>query len=556
MTHSLRDHSLFFLISIFLISNLLFSSFVWKIPIQGHTSSNLVLFNLGYGQELAVASDDGYLSVLDAYSGNIVFEKEMQSAISQIIFLNGYFYLASANNLYVMKNNVLEKEGNYDELYGIDVGSDGIYITDNHELAKLRSDLTKIWSVECSGRKSKPFITSAGVVFICNKELYLVGRDGNVLMRFSLVPTYDFTPIVNNNVLLIGGNEKIYAIDLEKASISWSYTTSGIIVGKPYVENETVYFLSSDENLYAVSLVDGKLLWKKKISGQPTGGIDNIIFNNNSALVISADKYIYLINEKTGAILFSFCANGEIVDFVSSNNTIYYSTIDGEVGAYSLKNRGCSIQNYVENMKIGYRPIEVNGTFFSSFPNPKVMIRITSPTAGEGKWEEANVSKNRWYFLLNPMKYPFGKLSFECKVVDDGGEEEDFSSVFIIRDDTLPKNKLYMHVPLIVEMGKKFKIVVTDEQGNNIDTFKVYAGKKLLGEGNNSIFMTKLETLGTVELTAKKKWFKEYSTTVIVLPPFILLFIGSVILIGITASLIIQIFRKQGELWAKRRKKY
>jgi len=158
--------------------------------------------------------------------------------------------------------------------------------------------------------------------------------------------------------------------------------------------------------------------------------------------------------------------------------------------------------------------------------------------------------------LLNPMKYPFGKLSFECKVVDDGGEEEDFSSVFIIRDDTLPKNKLYMHVPLIVEMGKKFKIVVTDEQGNNIDTFKVYAGKKLLGEGNNSIFMTKLETLGTVELTAKKKWFKEYSTTVIVLPPFILLFIGSVILIGITASLIIQIFRKQGELWAKRRKKY
>ncbi len=557
MTRSLPNLSFFFILSIVLISNLLFSSFLWKSTIRGHASSNLVLFNSSYGQQLAISSDVGYLSVFDVLSGKIVFEKEFPSALSQIVFLNGRFYLASPNNIYVLKNNFLEKKADYDTLYGIDVGLDGVYITNEHELAKLRQDLTKIWAVGCSGFKSKPFLTTAGIIFICNKQLYLVGRDGNVLMNISLVPTYDFTPVVEGNILLIGGSDgKMYAVDLEKTAISWTYTTNGLIVGKPYVENGVVYFLSSDENLYAVSLFDGKLWWKTKLSAQPTAGIDVVIFNNNPVLVVAGGKHIYLISEKTGEVLFSFSTGEEVVHLIASNSIIYYSTIQGEVGAYSLRDRGCSIPNYLENIKVGYKPIEVNGTFFSTFSHPKVMIRITSPTAGGGQWEMANVSGDRWYFLLNPMKYPFGKLSFECKVVDDGGEEREFSSVFIFRDDKLPKNKLYIRAPLLAEMGKPFEVIVTDEQGNTIDTFEVYAGRNFLGKGKDSVFMAKLEGFGPVVLTAKKRWFEDHSTTVFVLPPFVLLLVGFGLGILLAILLIIHIFRKQGERWAKRRKKH
>ncbi|GAG76106.1 unnamed protein product, partial [marine sediment metagenome] len=69
------------------------------------------------------------------------------------------------------------------------------------------------------------------------------------------------SPVVTDDTLYIGMDNKIIAVDLQSQQKSWEFEAEGVISSSPALLDTTIYVGSKDGRLYAVDATTGEKLW-------------------------------------------------------------------------------------------------------------------------------------------------------------------------------------------------------------------------------------------------------------------------------------------------------
>jgi len=132
-------------------------------------------------------------------------------------------------------------------------------------------------------------------------ELFAFGIPGipapppqsGLIWRFRVGRTTNSSPVVKDDTVYIGSDDKLVAIDLESQQIRWEFGAEGTISSSPAVVDNTIYVGSEDGRLYALDATTGEKLWDittgGKISSSPAVA-------NGIVYVGSYDGNLYAIN--------------------------------------------------------------------------------------------------------------------------------------------------------------------------------------------------------------------------------------------------------------------
>ena len=535
------------LVSLLLLP-LLFASFSWVSEVSEYPSSNVLVMPSSLHTYVMFGTQEGFLHVLDQLNGQDVIEPKVIG--DDVMFLRAgvaKFYVATPR-LITVYDQFFEKVTSIGVYIPFDVKDEGdvVYVADYKGLRKLKADGTRIWAFDCWGQKSNVVLDGGMVSFFCSKTLYLLGEDGSTLLKRRFKPLA--SNLVKKDTLFVFAtvDKKVFAYDYEKDKVMWSYTFN---TPAKYVLalNAGVLVVTMSGEVVSLSYA-GKVLWRTDLHQDVSTAPRPFVMDGENYVVIGGSKKLVVLNTKNGEVYFSISLKNSVRDAVVYGNNVFYLTTKGEVGAYSFKDRGCSFFPHVEGTKMGYKPVLINGTFFSKAPPASVFVKVES-----GQWIRANVSGNVWSVLINPLNYPFGNLEVVCKVEDSAGTETLYSSTFIKRDEHMPRNRLEVYAPFFVESGHPFTVYVSDEVKNRVDDFYVYFNGKLLGVGKAGVLNVSVDALGLGQLVVKKEWYNSVSHQIFVIPPLPVIGGVSLLMLLVFIGLVIYHFKREGEMWKHRR---
>jgi outer membrane protein assembly factor BamB len=78
-------------------------------------------------------------------------------------------------------------------------------------------------------------------------------------------------PLQVGEVVLLGLQERLLALDAETLQERWSVATEHAVWSQPTVADGNAYFVSLDHNMYAVVIESGELLWRLDLGGAAAG---------------------------------------------------------------------------------------------------------------------------------------------------------------------------------------------------------------------------------------------------------------------------------------------
>jgi len=255
-------------------------------------------------------SNDGRLYALDAYSGEKLWDfKVKYSIMSSPAVADGVVYFGAVD-YYVYALDAVTGEKLWDfETEGwvnsspvvangiVYVGSGSKFCYALHALSgRLRLHFKLYYPVY-----SSPAVSDETVYF-SNSGGYLYAVDGNArnwlweheikpywiqLWAFGLpLPTpppqsgllwglrlgkkANSSPVVADDTLYVGSDNKLVAVDLQSYQKRWEFEAEGVISSSPALVDTTIYVGSEDGRLYAVDAATGEKLWDVLTGGKIT----------------------------------------------------------------------------------------------------------------------------------------------------------------------------------------------------------------------------------------------------------------------------------------------
>lgn len=155
--------------------------------------------------------------------------------------------------------------------------------------------------------------------------------------------------VVNGVVYIASGDAFVYAVDYATGVKKWAFKTQSTqLTTSPAVVSNTVY-VGAGEFIDALSAKTGHKLWSYD-AGANSGGfasspaVAQEMINGMSTSVVyfgALDDYIYALNARTGALLWKFLTQGQIVDSspAVANGVVYIGAdqlyaLDAATGAF------------------------------------------------------------------------------------------------------------------------------------------------------------------------------------------------------------------------------
>lgn len=108
----------------------------------------------------------------------------------------------------------------------------------------------------------------------------------------------DSSPVIVNDVLFIGSNGGIHAIDTISGNELWRTPTNGFVKSVPVVANGILYIGPDEKGFYSIDAGNGSINWIYKNSS--AGYTSSASVMNNLALAGSKDGSFYAFNVQTG----------------------------------------------------------------------------------------------------------------------------------------------------------------------------------------------------------------------------------------------------------------
>jgi outer membrane protein assembly factor BamB len=149
---------------------------------------------------------------------------------------------------------------------------------------------------------------------------------------YNLLSDTDSSPVIVNDVLYIGSNYGIHAIDAKSGKEIWTTPTNGFVKGVPAVVDGTLYIGPDEKRFYAIDTKDGSIKWTFKNSTD--GYLSSPVVVNNLVYAGSKDGTLYAINIKTGQLSWMYLTGKDIESSPSVvDGTVFFGNDDNNVFA-------------------------------------------------------------------------------------------------------------------------------------------------------------------------------------------------------------------------------
>jgi eukaryotic-like serine/threonine-protein kinase len=243
----------------------------WKFERAGFNSVPLVVNGVVY-----IGTLDGYFFALETKEGKVIWQQKGLGGIqAQPIIFNNMLYIGSG-----------EKEMNKGKFYALDVRDGGIkwkFDTDGiivysqaaifNEAFVLLGDWKnkfylldaqtgeKIWEYQTNGKIVTSPVVAEGLVYLGSGDgnLYVLsGLSGEKLSSYQSDSAIIESPFKWSENIYWGTKHKIYALDLGKRCIIWTYNRERDTPGTLLVKNGQIYFGTDSGRLIVLDALTGE----------------------------------------------------------------------------------------------------------------------------------------------------------------------------------------------------------------------------------------------------------------------------------------------------------
>ena len=255
-------------------------------------------------------SNDGRLYALDAHSGEKLWDFKTKNPImSSPAVADGVVYFGAGDyHVYALDAVTGEKLWDFETTSSVNssptVANGIVYIGSGSKFSyalNARDGRLRLRFKSNHSVFSSPAV-SGGTVYFSNSNGYLYAVDGNarswpqeheikpywiqlwamglplpvpppqsgLLWGLKLSRMASSSPIVTDDTLYIGSDNKLVAVDLQSHQKRWEFESEGVISSSPALVGTTIYVGSEDSRLYAVDAATGEELWDILTGGKIT----------------------------------------------------------------------------------------------------------------------------------------------------------------------------------------------------------------------------------------------------------------------------------------------
>lgn len=192
-----------------------------------------------------------------------------------------------------------------------------------------------LWDYEAKIQnvKSTSYLVSDDIVYISlsqGSNFALDSKNGKEIWNRKIEDeVFDFE--LSDNLVIIGTDKGIYAIDKKTGDIKW-FQYIGEINSKPVIVDNIVIAGITNGDLYAFDIDSGTIEWQLKDINQET-----ISEAHRNTICICSDNKCYCYDIKNNEIVWEFISAGKITNPPRFNgNTVYMGSWDGNLYAIDI----------------------------------------------------------------------------------------------------------------------------------------------------------------------------------------------------------------------------
>jgi outer membrane protein assembly factor BamB len=213
---------------------------------------------------------DYYVYALDAVTGKKLWDFETEGCVtSSPVVANGIVYIGSGSKfcyaLHALSGRLrLQFKSYYLTFSSPAVSGETVYfMTFNGSLYVVDGNArTWLWEHEI-----KPYWIQ---LWAMGLPLPTPPRQSGFLWGLTLGKRANSSPVVTDDTLYIGSDNKLLAVDLQSHQRRWEFETEGAVSSSPALADTTIYVGSEDGRLYAVDVTTGEKLWDIITGGKIT----------------------------------------------------------------------------------------------------------------------------------------------------------------------------------------------------------------------------------------------------------------------------------------------
>ncbi len=501
-----------------LLSQAVFSSVLWT-----YDSKQTVISTLAALESIIIGTEEGGVIAISATTGIKAWEYNAESSIIDMAKSADRIALLLKNGKIVMLDNSgrkmieagLDKGGFVDQtVYGLAATENGVLATTDRGIVQVNSFGNMSWPYAENATFTRPTITS-GIMAVGADDELLVFKlpQKKPAYKIQIGNVWKSAPVIKGSNAYIGTSEnKVYSLDVQTGSITWSAVTGGWVDGTGAIDGPNLYIGSNDGKLYALNLVTGVSVWSSTTRGAvDTTPVFGTISGKDVVLIGSQDGNTYAFDRTDGTIIWSWEGRSGITEIYYANGIVYAIGIDGKVYAHSL-DQACTITMPSQSAETDRKEMRLEGYAFPE--SSEVQISINSEP-----WETVSEG-GAWKHIIQPEELREGSNLISCRAVSGGKEQKEVSIIQLIKRSNLPLGKFVINYPIQVNVGEQINITVYDG-----DTFELVEGYEiktdsgiLLGNENGRT-NTSYEEPGQKELIIAKKGFSDARISVSIIKP-------------------------------------
>ncbi len=201
---------------------------------------------------------------------------------------------------------------------------------------------------------------------------------------FNLGFDSDSSPIIVNDVLYVGSNYGIHAIDAKTGRELWRNQTNGFVKSAPTVADGVLYIGADDRRFYAMDIKDGTMKWIYK--NATNGYTSSPIVVNNLAYEGSKDGSFYAFDVRNGEPSWQILT-GKVIESspAMGDGIIVFGTNGGVIIAIDPVTRNEKWRYDTGTSDIISSPLIADGTVFVGSNDGNIFALATAK--GTLKWK-------------------------------------------------------------------------------------------------------------------------------------------------------------------------
>ena len=243
--------------------------------------------------------------------------------------------------------------------------------------------------------------------------------EGRPVWSVDLGPPTRSVPVIVDNIIYIGGDFKLIALDAHTGHNLWETPTTGPVHTSPAVAGNRLYIGLQDWRVLALDRHTGATLWEFTMQDGVAGSAS---VAQGMVYIGSMDGFLYALDAATGTLIWKFKTQEQALSPPAIDaGTLFLSSTDGSL--YALRARtGQSWLRYRTPDRLHDSPVVANGLVY--FPSGGRIFAVASDAREmPGQYQLTLVWAQFWLWQFpvpRPPGQPGGKWRFSPQQLPGG----------------------------------------------------------------------------------------------------------------------------------------